>query len=78
MTRNVVTLNAGSSSLKFALFALAGERRRLLEVGLAEMVGPARRISVRDDSGELVHEESWPAGASPFHTDALRRVMSWW
>jgi acetate kinase len=78
MTRNVVTLNAGSSSLKFALFALSGERHRLLEVGLAEMVGSGRRIRVRDGRGEQIHEESWSAGASPFHTDALHRVMAWW
>jgi acetate kinase len=78
MTRNVVTLNAGSSSLKFALFELTGQMHRLLEVGLAEIVGTSRRISVRDFRGDVIHEESWNAGGLAFHADALRRVMAWW
>ena len=39
MTRYVVTLNAGSSSIKFALFEARWARPLALAVGLVEMVG---------------------------------------
>nr|WP_294517962.1 acetate/propionate family kinase [uncultured Rhodopila sp.] len=78
MTQNVVTLNAGSSSLKFALYQLDDQALHLLEVGLAEMKGTERHISVRDRLGEVLHQEHWVAGETLFHADALLRVMHWW
>lgn len=44
----ILTLNAGSSSLKFAVFTVGFEQRRLLE-GLAERIGePGARLVIRD------------------------------
>ncbi len=78
MTRHAVTLNAGSSSIKFALFELDGRAPLALAIGLVEMAGEQRRIKVRDGGGATVHEDAWPGAAgAPFHADALRRVLAW-
>jgi acetate kinase len=78
MSRHVVTLNAGSSSIKFALFELNGREPLALAVGLVEMLGEQRRLKVRDGGGAPIHEDAWTdAGDAPFHTEALRRVLAW-
>ncbi len=75
--RHVVTLNAGSSSIKFALFELSGGTPRLLAAGLAEMAGEARRLHVKDAQGTVTHQEEWRDAAAAFHADALARVLAW-
>jgi acetate kinase len=78
MSRHVVTLNAGSSSIKFALFELDGRDPLALAIGLVEMLGEQRRIKVHGGDGALVHEETWSsADGAPFHTEALQRVLAW-
>jgi acetate kinase len=78
MSRHVVTLNAGSSSIKFALFEVERDDISPLALGLAEMTGDQRRIKVRDSSGATLREDVWSQsdGAS-FHVDALQRVLAW-
>ena len=76
MSRHVVTLNAGSSSIKFALFELDGGEPLALAIGLVEMDGNQRHIKVHKRDGMLIHEDTWPDGA-PFHAEALRRVLAW-
>jgi acetate kinase len=46
VTHHVVTLDAGSPSIKFALFEAAGEERPALASGLVEMLGEKRRFVV--------------------------------
>ncbi len=78
MNRQVITLNAGSSSIKFALFELDGGVPAARAVGLVEMLGKLRRITVRDGAGAPIYEDAWPdAAAAPFHIEALRRVLEW-
>jgi acetate kinase len=78
VTRYVMTLNAGSSSIKFALFDAGGAAPSVVAVGLAEMLSEQRRIKVHDGAGKVTHEESWTAGSGiPFHTNALRRILEW-
>lgn len=77
-TRHVVTLNAGSSSIKFALFALAVEGPSALALGQVDERGGQRRLKVHDAAGTSLLEQTWIAdGAAPFHVDALRRVLDW-
>ena len=82
MTRHLVTLNSGSSSIKFSLYAAgdAGDGGGLtpLAVGLVEMVGPGGRLVVHDATGAVTYEEHWeqPLGPS-FHTHAFQRVLAW-
>lgn len=78
MSRDILTLNAGSSSIKFALFDVDGDEPAALAVGLAEMLGAERRIRVRDAAGTQTHEEAWSNDAgAPFHEQALARVLGW-
>jgi acetate kinase len=79
MTHHVFTLNAGSSSIKFALFEANGTALSAVAVGLAEVLGEQRRIVIHDGAGTKTHEATWEAadaGAS-FHTDALQRILAW-
>jgi acetate kinase len=82
MTRCVITLNAGSSSIKFALFEAVGqagsEELTPLAIGLAEMVGDERRLTIRDGAANKIHEASRTEHvAAPFHAEALRRILAW-
>lgn len=78
MRRHVVTLNAGSSSIKFALFAAEDDETSPLALGLAEMTGEEQRIRVRDNSGATLYDDVWSqADGAAFHEEALRRILSW-
>ncbi len=75
---HVITLNAGSSSIKFALFEDHAVEPAALAIGLAEIDGAARHIKVRDAVGTITHEERWESRADVgFHTDTLQRVLAW-
>jgi hypothetical protein len=58
MEKVILVLNAGSSSLKFSLFALpaAGEMRAVA-VGQVEGLGTAPRLKVKDGAGERIADE---------------------
>jgi acetate kinase len=77
MSRHVVTLNAGSSSIKFALFEVAGETPSALATGLVEIAAEQRRIKVHDGAGKTTFEDNWTGSGTGFHTDALHRVLAW-
>jgi acetate kinase len=72
MTGAILTLNAGSSSLKFALFdagSLAATAR-----GQIENLSEAPHLLANDAKGAVLAEQRWPAGLpDPFETvlDAL-------
>src|SRR3954469_3647169 len=71
-----MTLNAGSSSIKFALFKGDGNAPEAQAIGVAETAGDQRRLKIEDGAGHETHEESWAGGGS-FHADALRRILAW-
>jgi acetate kinase len=73
---SVLTLNSGSSSLKFALFGLAGMRPHPLLRGKVDGLGGAAKFEVVDNMGcELVKHPAGTAGASI--EGALDLVISW-
>ncbi len=74
---HVITLNAGSSSIKFALFALAEGAPRAMALGLVEQIDVLRYIKLHDAAGIMLHEASWEADASSFYEDALTRLLDW-
>jgi acetate kinase len=76
--QHVMTFNAGSSSIKFALFETDGTTLSAIASGLVEMVGGKRHIEAHNSDGAKTHAESWTGEASePFHADALRRILDW-
>jgi acetate kinase len=63
---SILTLNAGSSSLKFALFDDLVEPRATIRGEIVDADG-ASRLSARDASGAIVAESKWAStGADPF------------
>jgi acetate kinase len=60
MSGAVAVLNAGSSSIKFALYADAPDLPLLFR-GQMEQIGVAPHLSAKDAAGNPVAEASWPA-----------------
>ena len=73
MTGAVLTLNAGSSSLKFALFDGASLAVRVR--GEVETLADAPHLLARDAGGAVLAEQRWPAQAHPFAT-VLEALLS--
>jgi acetate kinase len=65
MTDAVLALNAGSSSIKFGLFALDEARRpKLTEKGLLEDKGDKPHLVVKDSAGAALEDRGWSKSAS--------------
>ena len=62
MSECIAVLNAGSSSIKFALYS-EGVRQLATYRGQVEGIGNAPRLTVKDSGGNLIAEEEWPTGA---------------
>jgi acetate kinase len=78
MIHQIVTLNAGSSSIKFAVYEEDGGAPAPIATGLAQMVGGARHIAVRDAAAVVLHEQQWSSfDSGTFHADALARILAW-
>jgi acetate kinase len=75
MGEAILTLNAGSSSIKFALFHGAGGQARIAG-GAVEKIGAAPRFFVNDADGNLVFERSWAQGGQN-HEDVLAPLLEW-
>ena len=78
MQNAILVINAGSSSIKFAAFAesAAGEPD-LLGKGQIEGIGTDPNFAVRNDSGAVIGEHRWPAGASVGHAECLHFIIQW-
>jgi acetate kinase len=74
MTNVVLVLNAGSSSLKFALFRAAPDGAALLRGKIAGIGGDAH-ATARDGSGATVWDRRWTAGAKPDHEALLGPLL---
>jgi acetate kinase len=79
MTRAVLVLNAGSSSLKFSVFRDRGGgagRPELAVRGVFEELTTRPRFVARA-SGAIVAETSWPAGTALGHEGAVDHLLEW-
>lgn len=75
MTHAVLTINAGSSSLKFAVYAASGDRRRLA-AGQLEGIGVHPHLTIRDEHGHSMLEWRWKdAGRLPAHDEVLAGLI---
>ena len=77
MSGLVLTLNAGSSSLKFALFETGGGALRALGRGAVSGIGAQPRMTVQDAEGRAAGERAWGAGAPLAHEAFLEPVFDW-
>jgi acetate kinase len=69
MTRAVLTLNAGSSSLKVSLFSESGEAP--LATGLADSIGPEGTLKLKDAAGTQIEA----SGDLTSHAGAMAAVI---
>ena len=78
MTRALVSLNAGSSSIKFGLYRLddAGHPHHAAG-GKIEGIGTAPHLAARADDGSLAVDRRWDDGAAMTHEDLLGELIAW-
>jgi len=76
MSSAIAVLNAGSSSLKFSVFAERGDEFDLIARGQAEGLYTAPRFVARDGAGKLLGEKSWGDGTKLGHAGALDHLVA--
>ncbi len=77
MADTLVVLNAGSSSIKFSIFAVAEEALGLMLRGQIEGLNGAARFVAKDADGALVSERTWDAASPPGHEGALEHLIGY-
>jgi len=76
MSRAILTINAGSSSIKFALYALDGELARYPFLGgQIDGIGATARLQVKNAAGERVADDDLATGIS--HAEAFDALLGW-
>lgn len=73
----IVSLNAGSSSIKFALYRLSGGQLDFDAGGKIEGIGTSPRLLARDSGGETIVEKTWPGGDALSHENLLEDLFAW-
>ncbi|MBL8495725.1 MAG: acetate/propionate family kinase [Rhodocyclaceae bacterium] len=76
MSDLILVLNAGSSSIKFALYDADDEPRLRLK-GQVEGIGVAARFVARDAHGNSLGEQRWMDGIQPDHELATEFLLHW-
>ena len=72
----ITVVNAGSSSLKFSLFAVRGNALELTVHGQAEGLYTAPRFVAKDAPGRVLDEKSWADGIALGHDGALDHLLA--
>jgi acetate kinase len=75
MTDAIVVLNAGSSSIKFSVFAAAADEPQAVMRGQIEALHTSPRFSAEDDKGASLGKHEWPAGTQLGHSDAVAHIV---
>lgn len=77
MRGNILTVNGGSSSIKFAIFASGNSSANptMMLQGQIEGVGDAARFLARDASGQVLADAA--LDRAPGHLEAFRYLMRW-
>jgi len=71
----VLVLNAGSSSLKFSVFELAGDALALQLKGQIEGIGTAPRFAAKGAAGEPLGSKAWAPGTPLGHDGAIAYLI---
>jgi acetate kinase len=78
MADTVLTLNAGSSSLKFSLYRVAhGDRAELAAKGQVEGIGTVPRLVAEDGGGERLIDRRWPDDQASGHAEFFQMIAGW-
>ncbi|HEX5804616.1 MAG TPA: acetate/propionate family kinase [Azospira sp.] len=76
MSSAILTINAGSSSIKFALYALDGELARHPYLsGQIDGIGAAARLVAKNAAGERIADDALAAGIK--HAAAFDALLGW-
>jgi acetate kinase len=75
VTEVILVLNAGSSSIKFSLFAVQGEDLSFLFRGQVEGIYTAPRFTAKNQSDETIASRTWPEGTSLGHEGAVDHLV---
>jgi acetate kinase len=75
MSDVIAVLNAGSSSFKFSLFAVAPDDLAVLARGQAEGLYTSPRFVAKDGAGAVLEEKAWDAGTQLGHAGALDHLV---
>jgi acetate kinase len=76
MSRAILTINAGSSSIKFALYALDADVARYPFLsGQIDGIGASAKLVAKNASGERVADDPLPEGVK--HAEALDALLRW-
>jgi acetate kinase len=76
MPAAILVLNAGSSSLKFAVFGAGAGLPLRLAGNLEELQGHAR-FRAQDGQGAVVDTHAWPETQPPGHDGAIAFLLDW-
>lgn len=77
MNEAILALNAGSSSIKYALYEHGWSAQRLLSRGVIEGIGEAPRFTARSFDGAVIEERAWASRAAVSHEDMLEPLLAW-
>jgi acetate kinase len=78
MADAVLTINAGSSSLKFSIYRVGEqERLELTAKGQVEGIGTAPHLVAEDAEGRVLVDRRWPDDAASGHHEFFRIVGGW-
>jgi acetate kinase len=78
MADAVLTINAGSSSLKFAVWRIgADDRPSLSAKGQVEGIGTSPRLAAEDAAGRVLVERRWQGDRSLGHAEFFRVIGGW-
>lgn len=77
--QGILTINAGSSSIKFALFKLADPLSEKATIsGQIDAIGTADvRLVAKDQTGQRIADQNLPGGASTNHQQAFDYLLNW-
>ncbi len=71
----ILVLNAGSSSLKFCVFALLGEQLSPKITGQVEGIGTAPHLKAKDGAGQILIDVQSQTSDIANHTQALQQII---
>lgn len=77
MSQAIISLNSGSSSIKFGLYELTEAGPVHVAGGKLEGIGTAPRIRITDENGTVLGQRVWEDGAALTHEHLLDDLYGW-